>query len=102
MVGHNASGFDNYIVLNSLPKSYENIKIIKNSRGLIKLSFKSGPVFEDDRKRPKYMKGVCSTRHISRSLESIQKENNQPPHLLNGAIEHDLITLSNCMEHEKL
>ena len=31
-VGHNASGFDNYIVLNSLPKSYTRIKI-KGSRG---------------------------------------------------------------------
>ena len=26
MVGHNASGFDNYIVLNSLPSSYNCIK----------------------------------------------------------------------------
>ena len=35
MVGHNASGFDNYIVLNSLPSSYKCIKIFKTSRGLI-------------------------------------------------------------------
>ena len=66
------------------------------------MSFKSGSVFEDDRKRPKYMKVVCSTCHISRSLKSIQKENNQPPQLLNGEIEHDLITLSKNKEHENL
>ena len=49
MVGHNASGCDNYIVLNSLLSSYKCIKIIKTSRGLLKLSFKAGSVIEDDR-----------------------------------------------------
>ena len=34
VVGHNASGFDNYIVLNTLPKSYFNNKRLKTSRGL--------------------------------------------------------------------
>ena len=46
MVGHNASAFDNYIVLNSLPSSYKCIKILKTSRGLIKLSFKVGSVIK--------------------------------------------------------
>ena len=49
MVGHNASDCDNYIVLNSLPSSYKCIKIIKTSRGLLKLSFTAGSVIEDDR-----------------------------------------------------
>ena len=31
--GHNGSGFDNYIVLTSLPSSYKDIKILKASRG---------------------------------------------------------------------
>ena len=56
MIGHNASGFDNYFVLDSLPKSYTNIKIIKTSRGLIKLSFKVGSNIEDDRETPKKLK----------------------------------------------
>ena len=34
LVFHNASGFDNYIVLNSLPSSYKCIKIFKTSRRL--------------------------------------------------------------------
>ena len=37
--GHNASRFDNYIVLNSLPSWYKCTKIIKTSRGEINLSF---------------------------------------------------------------
>ena len=32
MVGHNVSGFDNYIVLKSLPSSYKCIKVMKTSR----------------------------------------------------------------------
>ena len=37
-VGHNASGFDNYIVLKSIPKSYTSVKIKKyreDSEGLV-------------------------------------------------------------------
>ena len=42
LIGHNASGFDNAIVLNSLPIEYtdKNMKIIKTSRGFLKLSFR--------------------------------------------------------------
>ena len=53
MAGHNASGFENYMVLNSLPSSCECIKILKTSRGLIKLSFEAGSVIGDDSEIPK-------------------------------------------------
>ena len=48
LIGHNASGFDNAIVLNSLPKEYtnKNMKIIKTSRGFLKLSFRVGTVYD--------------------------------------------------------
>ena len=49
VVGHNASGFDNYIVLNSLPKPYTTVRMIKTSRWLKKIRFGVGPVYEDDR-----------------------------------------------------
>ena len=52
LVGHNASRFDNYIVLNSLPSSYMCIRIIKTSRGLIKLSFEAASVNEDNEEIP--------------------------------------------------
>ena len=101
-VGHNASGFDNCIVLKSLPESYKSAKIVKTSRGLIKLSFRAGSVSKDDREIPKYAKLVCSKCHITGSLKDIQKEYNIQPQLLKGEIAHDLITLSNYKEHEKL
>ena len=102
MVGHNAGGFDNYIVLNSLPSLYKSLKIIKTSRGLIKLSFKAGSVIEDDREPPKYMKFVCSKCHISGSLKSIQKEYNIQPDLMKGEIDHDLINISNYRDYKNL
>ena len=85
-VGHNASGFDNYIVLNSLPKSYTSIKLMKTSPGSIKLSFRAGSVYEDDRETPKYATFVCSKCHITGSLKEIQKEYNIQPQLLKGKI----------------
>ena len=102
MVGHNASGFDNYIVLNSLPTSYKCIKIIKTSRSLIKLSFKAGSVTENDREFPTYMKFVCSKCHISGSLKGIQKEYNIKPDLMKGEIDHDLINIGNYKKYENL
>ena len=98
-VGQNASGFDNYIVLNPPPKSYTNNKIIKTSRGLIKLSFKAGSVLEDDREIPKYVKFIFPKCHISGSLKTIQKQYNIQQQLLKGEIVHDFITLSNW-KHE--
>ena len=53
MVGHNASGFDNYTVMNSLPSSHKCIKIFETSYGKLKLSLKTGSVIEDDRPIPK-------------------------------------------------
>ena len=102
MVGHNASGFDNYSVLNSLPSSYKCIKINKTSRGLITLGLKAGSVIDDGREIPKYMKFVCSKCHISGLLKSIQKENNIQPDLRKGEIDHDLINIGNYEKYENL
>ena len=104
LIGHNASGFDNAIVLNSLPKEYtdKDMKIIKTSRGFLKLSFRVGTVYENDKEIPQYMKFVCSKVHISGSLKKIQKEYNIQPQLIKGEIDHNLINLSNYKEHEKL
>ena len=102
MFGHNASGFDNYIVLNSLPSSYKCIKVLKTSKGLQKLSFKTGSVIENDIAIPKYMKFVCSKCHLSGSLKSIQKEYNIQPDLMKDEIDHDLINISNYKNYENL
>ena len=42
LVAHNSSGFDSWVVLNSLIKDITELKIIKTARGLISLSFRCG------------------------------------------------------------
>ena len=101
---HNASGFDNAVVSNSLPKEYtdKNMKITKTSRGILKLSFRFETVYEDGIEKPQYMKFVCSKVHTSGSLKKIQKDYIIQPQLIKGEIDHILITLSNYKEHEKI
>ena len=79
MVEHNAGGFDDYFVLNSLPISHKCKKGIqdsgKSSRN--KISFKTGSVIENGAEIPKNMKFVCSKCQISGSLKNMQKEYNK-------------------------
>ena len=42
LVAHNASGFDSWVVLNSLVKEITELKVKKTGRGLISLSFRCG------------------------------------------------------------
>ena len=78
------------------------MKIVKTSQGFLKLSCRVGTFYEDDKEIPQYMKFVCSKVHISGSLKKIQKEYTIQPQLIRGEIDHNLITLSNYKEHEKL
>ena len=75
LIGHNASGFDNVIVMNSLPKDYNNkyMKPIRTSRGFLKINLRVGSVYEDDKEIPNCMKFVCSKVHISGSLKKYRK-----------------------------
>ena len=98
-VVQNASEFDNYNVLSSLPNSNKCIKIMKTSRGLIKLSFKAGSVIEDDKRIPKYMNSVCSKCHISGSLKEIQKEYKIQPNLMKEQFDHKVINFSNYKDY---
>ena len=68
----------------------------------MKLSFRVGTVYENDKEIPQYMKFVCSKVHISGSLKKIQKEYNIQPQIIKGEIDHNLITLSNYKEHENI
>ena len=52
LISHNTSGFDNAIVLIFLSKEYtnKNMKLIKTSGGFLKLGFRVGTVYENDKK----------------------------------------------------
>ena len=91
LVAHNSSGFDSWVVLNSLIKEITDLKIIKTARGLISLSFRCGVKIVNTCEVPQYVKFTCSKSHIKGSLEKIGREYGLQPELLKGEIEHSII-----------
>ena len=98
LVAHNSSGFDSWVVLNSLIKDITELKIIKTARGLISLSFRCGFKIVNTCEVPQYVKFTCSKSHIKGSLEKIGREYNLQPELLKGEIDHSVINKNNFVE----
>ena len=98
LVAHNSSGFDRWVVLNSLVKEITDLKIIKTARGLISLSFRCGVKIVNTCEVPQYVKFTCSKSHIKGSLNKIGKEYGLQPELLKGEIEHSVINKNNFVE----
>ena len=67
LVAHNSSGFDSWVVLNSLIKEKTELKIIKTARGLISLSLRCGFEIVNTVEVPQYVKFTCSKSHIKGS-----------------------------------
>ena len=73
LVAHNSSGFDSWVVLNSLIKEITDLKIIKTARGLISLSFRCGVKMVNTCEVPQYIKFTCSKSHIKGSSKKTVK-----------------------------
>ena len=69
LVAHNSSGFDSWVVLNSLIKGITDLKFMKTARGSISLSFRCGVKIVNTCEVPQYVKFTCSKSHIKGSLE---------------------------------
>ena len=98
LVAHNSSGFDSWVVLNSLVKDITELKILKTARGLISLSFRCGVKIVNTCEVPQYVKFACSKSHIKEPLNKIGKEYGSQPELLKGEIEHSIINKNNFVE----
>ena len=98
LVAHNSSGFDCWVLLNSLVRDITELKIIKTARGLISLSFRCGFKVVNTVEVPQYVKFTCSKSHIKGSLEKIGREYGLQPELLKGEIEHSVISKNNFDE----
>ena len=98
LVAHKSSGFDSWVVLNSLVKEITDIKIIKMARGLISLSFRCGVKIVNTGDVTQYVKFTCSKSHIKGSLGKIGREYELQPQLTKGEIEHSVINKSNFAE----
>ena len=95
MVSHYSSGFDSWVVLNSLVKEITELKIIKTARGPISLSFRCGVKIVNTIEVPQYVKFTRSKSHIKGALETIVREYGLQPELLKGEIEHSNINKNN-------
>ena len=98
LVAHNSSGFESWVVINSLVKEITELKIIKTARRLISLSFRCGSKIVNTVEVPQYFKFTCSKSHKKGSLEKIGKEYGLQPELLKGEIEHSIINKNNFAE----
>ena len=90
LVAHNSSGFDSWVVLNSLVKEKTEFKIIKTAGGLISLSFQCDIKRFNTVEVPQYVKFTCSKSHIKGSLDKVGRECGLQPEILTE-IEHWVI-----------
>ena len=74
LLAHKSSGFDSWVVLNSLVKELKDLKFIKTARGLISLSFRCGVILVNTVEVPQYVKFSCSKLHIKSSSEKNGKK----------------------------
>ena len=96
-IAHNASGFDNALVINSLPKHIMP-SVVHTSRGFLKVNFK----IDSDGDIPPYMKFICSRVHIAGELRKIEKEYNVQPELLKSNMEHNQVNIHNYKDLEHI
>ena len=102
LAAHNSSGFDSWVVLNSLIKEITEIKIIKTARGLISLSYRCGVKIVNTCEVPQYVKFTCSNSHKKGSSEKIGREYGLQPELLKGEIEHFISNKNNFTESKHI
>ena len=100
LVARNSSGFDSWVVLDSLIKDITDLKIIKTARarGLISLSFRCGFKIVNTVEVPQYVKFTCTKSHIKGSLAKIGREYGLQPEILKGEMDHTLINKNNFAE----
>ena len=90
LVAHIASGFDVWVILNSLVKETTEFKFVKTARGLISLSFRCGFKLVKTVNVPQSVKFTCTKSHIEGSLEKSGREYGPQPELLERKIENSV------------
>ena len=70
LIAHKGSGFDSYVVLNSLPQWRSVVKLINNGADIVSLKIFNGYV-DQNKKIPQYVHFRCGRVHIHKSLKNI-------------------------------
>ena len=95
-LAHNASGFDNWVVLSSVVTETGDLKILKTGGGLIPLAIRCVLKIVKIVEKIQYLKFTCTKSQMKGSLEKIGKKYGLQPDHIKGEIEHSMITKNNC------
>ena len=69
VAAYKSSGFDSWVVMNSLVEGKTELKMIKTVRGLISLSFRCYFKIVNTVEVPQYIKFTCTKSHVKGSLK---------------------------------
>ena len=87
---HNVSGFDTWMVLNSLSCDKHIVDVIKKSKGIIELKVFNGYI--GNKQIPQYLHFRCGMTHSNYSLKKLGKTFKLQKELLKTEMNHDEIT----------
>ena len=99
---HNGSGFDTWIVLNSLDCDKRIVNIVKNGKGIIELKVFNGLIQNGKRQIPQYLHFRCGMTHLNYSLEKLGKTFQLPKELLKTEMNHDDIDENNWRDKKDI
>ena len=86
---HNGSGFDTWIILNSLPCDKHIVDIIKNGKGIIELKVFNGLIHKNIKQIPQYLDFICGMTQLYYSFKKLGKTFKLPKELLKTEMNHD-------------
>ena len=95
---HNGSGFDTWIVLNTLPCDKRIVNLIKNGKHIIELKVLNGYIDKNKKQIPQYLRFTCGLTHLNYLLKKLGKTFKLPKELLKTEINHDEIDENNWRE----
>ena len=100
---HNGSGFDTWIILNSLPCDEHIVgDIIKNGKGIIELKVFNGLIYKNNKQIPQYLHFRCGMTHLNYSLKKLGKTFELPKWLLKTEIDHNEIDGNNYKDKKDI
>ena len=92
---HNGSGFDTWIVINSLNCDKRIVNIIKNGKGIIEMKVFNGYNEKNRKQIPQYLHFRCGMTHLNYSLEKLGKTFKLQKEFLKTEMNHDEIDGNN-------
>ena len=89
---HNGSGFDTWIILNTIPCDKHIVgDIRKNGKGVISLKIFNGYIYNDKNQIPQYLIFRCGKTHLNYSLEKLGKTFKLQKDLLKTKMNHNAV-----------